>query len=341
MAWRVAALRQSQGPFAEGGDAAAAISATNSASAASSAIGGCRCGWPRWRSCCYSCGNISDMDGERRLATGPQEARVLTELERRGISVLALPRDASFLPDLADGHFRKLLHRLRTKGWLLPIEHGKYLVVPRAARGTWGEHPFVVAAGIAPGDHYVSYWSALSHHRLTEQVPRIVSVALHGSRKREVHFQGWRYRFVTLTEAKFYGFAATEFTALNGAARVEVEIALPEKAILDSLDQEGLAGGFPEIVKALQRGFRNAVLSGERLVECALRYPNAAVVARLGYLLQRLGRPEARALAPIARRLKHPVSLSLKAPRVVTVVDPVWHVIANVSSGVFEHVDVA
>ena len=281
------------------------------------------------------------MNGERSLATGPQEARVLTELERRGISILALPRDPLFLPDVPDGHFRKLLHRLRAKGWLLPIERGKYLVVPRAAAGSWGEHPFVVAAGIAPGDYYLSFWSALSYHRLTEQVPRIVYVALCGGRKAEVRFQGWRYRFVTLSPAKWYGHAPAEFAALNGATRVDVEIAEPEKAVLDSLDEEQLAGGFPEIVKALQRGFQNGVLTGSRLVAYAQRYPNAAVVARLGYLLQRLKRPEAEALRPIAGRLKHPVFLSLRAPREATRFDPTWRLNVNVADGVFEPLAVA
>jgi predicted transcriptional regulator of viral defense system len=276
------------------------------------------------------------VNGERSLATGPQEARVLTELERRGISILALPRDPAFLPDITGGHFRKLLHTLRTKGWLLPIEHGKYLVVPRAARGSWGEHPFVVAAGIAPGEYYISFWSALSHHRLTEQVPRIVYVVLRSSRKKEVRFQGWRYRFVTLSAPKFYGYAPAEFTALNGAARVEVEVAEPEKAILDSLDDEQLAGGFPEIVKALQRGFQSGVLSSGRLAEYAMRYPNAAVGARLGYLLQRLDRQEAKALLPVTRRLKHPVFLSLRAPREGATLAPEWRVNVNVSDGVFE-----
>jgi predicted transcriptional regulator of viral defense system len=281
------------------------------------------------------------VNGERHLATGPQEARVLTELERRGISILALPRDPLFLPDLSDGHFRKLLHTLSAKRWLLPIERGKYLVVPRAARGSWGEHPFVVAAGIAPSDYYVSFWSALSHHRLTEQVPRIVYVALRGARKPEVRFQGWRYRFVTLTATKFYGYAPIEFTALNGAARVDVEIAQPEKAILDSLDNEHLAGGFPEIVKALQRGFESGVLAGSRLVDYTVRYPNAAVGARLGYLLQRLDRPEARALRPIAGQLKHPAFLSLRAPREGARLDPAWRLYLNVADGVFEPLAVA
>ncbi|HEV2125627.1 MAG TPA: hypothetical protein VGW38_22975 [Chloroflexota bacterium] len=281
------------------------------------------------------------MKGERTLGTGPQEARVLTELERRGISILALPRDPSFLPDISDGHFRKLLHSLRTKGWLLPIEHGKYLVVPRAARGSWGEHPFVIAAGIAPNDYYVSFWSALSHHRLTEQVPRIAYVALCGSRKKEVSFQGWRYRFVTVSAGKFFGYAPAEFTALNGAARIDVEIAEPEKAILDSLDNEHLAGGFPEIVKALQRGFQGGMLSGSRLVEYTKRYPNAAVGARLGYLLQRLDRPEARALRPIVDRLKHPVFLSLQAPREAATFDPTWRLNVNVADEHFEPLAVA
>jgi predicted transcriptional regulator of viral defense system len=172
-------------------------------------------------------------------------------------------------------------------------------------------------------------------------MPGIVYVAVRSGRKREVRFQGWRYRFVTLSSRRFYGHAPTEFTALNGAARIDVQIAEPEEAILDSLDNEQLAGGFPEIVKALQRGFDNGLLSGRRLVEYALRYPNAAVVARLGYLLQRLGRPEAHALRRIVGRLKHPVVLSLRAPRDGARFDPSWRLNVNVSDQLFEPLAVA
>lgn len=67
-----------------------------------------------------------------------------------------------------------LIPGLRDKGWLIPIERGKCLVVPRAARQDSHEHPFVVAASLALTDHYVSLWSALSFHHLTERLPRMV-----------------------------------------------------------------------------------------------------------------------------------------------------------------------
>src|SRR5438094_3499710 len=118
------------------------------------------------------------MNVSRRLATGPTEAHLLTELERNGVSVFATGRHRQLVAGLTERQLRDTVHRLAAKGWLRRIEAGKYLVVPRAARGGWSEHPFVVASGIAPAEHYVSFWSALSHHGLTEQLPRVVSVAL-------------------------------------------------------------------------------------------------------------------------------------------------------------------
>lgn len=47
--------------------------------------------------------------------------------------------------------------------------------------------------------------------------------------------------------------APAEFPVLNGVVRVEVSIAEPEKAVLDSLDHERLAGGLPEVIKAVRR----------------------------------------------------------------------------------------
>lgn len=57
------------------------------------------------------------------------------------------------------------------------FDAGKYVVVPRAA--------------LAPAPYYISYWSALSYHDLTEQLPRGVFVAVCGNRKRALRFQGW------------------------------------------------------------------------------------------------------------------------------------------------------
>ena len=108
-------------------------------------------------------------------------------------------------------------------------------------------------------------------------------MAVAGGRKRALCFQGWSYRFIHRAQRSFCGFHEQKMIGLNGAVRVDVAVADPKKAILDSLDDEALAGGFSEIVKAIQRGFADGTLALDRLVAYSLRYPNKAVVARLGH----------------------------------------------------------
>ncbi len=272
---------------------------------------------------------------KRMLTAGPQEGLLLTELERQEIPVLSLSRHRALLDTFDDERLRGLLTRLAAKGWLQRIEAGKYVVVPRAARSSWHEHPFIVAAAIAPDPYYISYWSALSFHNLTEQMPRGVFVAITGRRKQALTFQGWRYRFVTRSPDAFFGFAMHELIGLNGAARVEVAIAEPEKAIFDSLDDERLAGGLSEVIKAVRRGFEDGTLSITRLVDVARRYPNAAVVARLGYILSHLSIADADDLSSFVRRTGYPPYLSASASRGKAHRDQAWNVLVNVPAEAF------
>lgn len=276
------------------------------------------------------------MDMKRELAVGSAEAALLTDLERAEIPVLSLPHHRSLLNDFDDVSLYKTIHRLVVKGWLLRIESGKYVVVPRAARGGWHEHPFIIAAAISPTPYYISYWSALSHHDLTEQLPRGVFVASLGGRKRALRFQGWSYRFIHRTQRSFYGFQEQEMIGLNGAARVGVAIADPEKAILDSLDDETLAGGFGEIVKAIHRGLTDQILAVDRLIDYALRYPNRAVVARLGYILTRSAVPAAGDLLRVIRKTGYPPRLSATVPGEDAHRDRTWNVLVNVPDAIFE-----
>lgn len=278
---------------------------------------------------------------QRRLATGPVEARLLTDLERLNIPVLSLGRHRAALEGYGEDQLRNVLYQLRRKGWLIPVEAGKYVVVPRAARGGWREHPFVVASAIAPEEHYVSFWSALSHHDLTEQLPRVVAVATREREKAPIVFQGWRYRYVPLVAHKFFGYAPHEFTALNGAATVEVPIAEPEKAILDSLDHELLAGGMAEVANAVRRGLAAERLLLPRLLAYAERLDSNAVRVRLGYLLERFAplHPEAAAAAERlrcqVRRSGLPLPLSTALPREDAVLDRRWHLLVNLPEEAF------
>ena len=270
------------------------------------------------------------MNVSRQLATGPNEARLLTELERNGVSIFSSAQHSPLIDGQTNRQIRDTVYQLAKKGWLLRIESGRHLVVPRAALGTWSEHPFVVAAGISPIDSYISFWSALSHHGLTEQLPRVVHVVLKKRQKATVVFQEWTYRFVALAEHKFFGFHHEEFSALNGAARISVPIADPEKAILDSLDYESLGGGITEIVKALRRGVDRHQLAMDRMLEYAERLGNAAVIARLGFLLERIDVPEARDLRALVRRRGPPPVLSTVRKGTAFTFNRDWYLNVNV-----------
>ena len=270
------------------------------------------------------------MSITRRLATGLHEGRLLTELERQGIAVFSKQKHRTLLRDFGDQQLADAVHRLVAKGWLLNIERGKYVVVPRAARASWHEHPFVIASGIAPNEHYISYWSALSFHGLTEQIPRVVYVAVRHKQKKPVSFQGVDYRFISLSDEKFFGFRDEEFMALNGAATVHVPVAEPEKAVIDALDDESLAGGIPEIAKAVRRGLEDEILSGERLLEYGEKYPHSAVAARLGYLLDIIGVEELTKLAERIRRRGPHILLSPKTECKGATVNSKWHIRVNV-----------
>jgi predicted transcriptional regulator of viral defense system len=247
---------------------------------------------------------------KRRLSTGPMEARLLTELDRAGISVLSLPKHRSLLKDITSTQLRDTIHNLSEKGWLIKLQNGKYVVAPRAARGSWTEHPFVLASEISPDDHYISFWSALSFHQLTEQLPRIVYVVLRNKQKRALAFDGWQYRFVSFSERKFFGFRLEAFPALNGANTVNVPVAEPEKAIIDSIEHQHYAGGLQEVLRTLSRGLQEEKVSIAKLLEYIKRLNNAALTARVGFILDRFSVKEARELLPYIRHRGIPPSLS-------------------------------
>lgn len=167
--------------------------------------------------------------------------------------------------------------------------------------------PLRGGGGVGPRRLLLAYWAALSFHGLSEQLPRIVHVALKERQRPARRFQGVEYRFVRLVGHKFFGFRPERFPVLNGAALVEIFVATPEKALLDSLEQPQYAGGLPEVLRALRRGLEDGTLRLARLLEDAQSLGNAATLARLGYVLTRLG-GRGGASAGTARALQRPAA---------------------------------
>jgi predicted transcriptional regulator of viral defense system len=265
------------------------------------------------------------------------EGTFLTELERQEIPVFSVRKHRHLVDTLGDQELYEVLRGLTAKGWLLHVERGTYVVVPRAAARSWHEHPFVIAATLSPSPYYISYWSALSFHNLTQQMPRKVVTVVRDGRKAPVEFQGTSYQFVTRPARTFFGIGRYELAALNGAAHVDVSIADPEKTVLDCLTNTRFAGGISEVVTSIREGITTQTLSVPRLVDYAIQYPNKAVAHRLGFILSHAGHTGA-VLDPLrtaVRRTGYPPSLDNGSARVATYHDQEWNIKVNVSDHLF------
>jgi len=154
------------------------------------------------------------------------------------------------------------------KGFIKSIEKGKYLLLGFEPERVLS-NPFFIASHIVYPS-YVSYWSALNFYGFTEQVPAMVFLAS-TRKKAKVEFNGFRFKYVLVNPKKFFGYRKERIGDLDFL------IAEGEKAIIDSLDLPGNAGGVSEVAKAVYNAKNSIELDSRSLC------------SRLGYLLERFG----------------------------------------------------
>jgi len=175
-----------------------------------------------------------------------------------------------------------ILSRMEEKGFIERIEKGKYLIIPLGSeKGKYTLHEFVIASYLVE-PCAISYWSALHHYGLTEQIPSTVFVQTPARKKKSMlDIFGVNFQIVRVKKDKFFGLRKEwiEETAISITDR--------EKTVVDCLDKPHYAGGINEVVKAL----RDRSLDPEKLREYALKIDNFAVVRRLGYLCELTGVP--------------------------------------------------
>lgn len=203
-----------------------------------------------------------------------REALALTRLASQNQTIITI-NDIQNAIDVPYDDAKKIANNLVHKQWLDRLKSGTYLIVPLAAgdRGEYTEHEFVIASHLAE-PMYISYWSALNHHGLTEQVPTTVFAATTDQvPTREIH--GVTYTFVTVTDAKFFGFEPVAIDAHT------VNIATVEKTLADCADHPEHCGGILELAKGLANAtnFEDAAL-----VDQLLQLGNGAAIKRIVYL---------------------------------------------------------
>jgi predicted transcriptional regulator of viral defense system len=178
------------------------------------------------------------------------------------------------------GTLRVILFRLEEKGFIERIDKGKYLIIPLGSeKGKYTLHEFVIASYLVD-PCAISYWSALHHYGLTEQIPTTVFIQTTARKsKSTLEIFGVNYQIVRVKEEKFFGIRK------EWIEETSISITDKEKTIIDCLDKPQYAGGIIEVAKAL----KSSSLDRDRLTKYALRIDNFAVVRRLGYLCEKMG----------------------------------------------------
>ncbi|MEW6233667.1 MAG: hypothetical protein AB1566_15335 [Chloroflexota bacterium] len=209
-----------------------------------------------------------------------REARLLGELAAAGRHIFTIKDGREALG--TDGtEATRLLYRLTAKRWVQRLERGKYRLIPLEAgpEAHWAEHEYLVAAALVRS-YYLAYATALNYYGYSERQPRPVWIAT-TQRKRPVTIEGNTYRFVALSEHKFFGYTTVRLVDSP------VQIAEREKAIADGFDHPEYCGGVIEPAKGLWFGSDELDLA--RLVTYSQRLSNRTAMRRLGFWLERLG----------------------------------------------------
>jgi predicted transcriptional regulator of viral defense system len=182
-------------------------------------------------------------------------------------------------------------------GWIRRLRDGLY-----AGTGTLlGDvdiHPFAIATHLV-SPSAISHWSAMSHHGLTEQIPRAVTAftpkrfmtpsmrttAKQGSMSKQAwEVEGVRYEYVIVKPEFFFG-----IEEIWVDQNFKVPITDKERTMLEGFASPRLLGGMGEVLGILSEHISEFDL--HKLVGYALRYGKASVIKRLGWALEQAGAP--------------------------------------------------
>lgn len=218
---------------------------------------------------------------------------MLRALAEQGLVVFRVSDARAIAPklDVAQSYVPVLLHKLAKGGWLQRVKHGTYALAT-GLPGFPEAHPFVIGMALVETSA-VSGWTALNHHGLTEQIPRLTTlttarriVTPAGRGKAKAPASSWqvgehRYEIVIVVPRHYFGFE--EIWLGDSRARVFDR----ERSLLDCFALPRRFGGLGEGLGILDEHLHE--LDVPRLVEHATWYGKASVAKRVGWALEKLG----------------------------------------------------
>ncbi|HUT02833.1 MAG TPA: type IV toxin-antitoxin system AbiEi family antitoxin domain-containing protein [bacterium] len=197
-----------------------------------------------------------------------------------------------------EDYVRNLLLNMIRDGWLIRLRRGLY-AVSGLASGQVQIHPFAIATQLVIPSA-ISHWSALSHHGLTEQAPRVVTAftpkkvvtpSMRGGKSSRGRRHAWdvagvRYEYVSVRQERFFGIEQVWVDE-----NFRVPITDRERTVLEVFISCRVFGGMGEALGIIENHLGR--LDVGKLVEYARRFGQISTAKRLGWALERAGVSEA------------------------------------------------
>lgn len=162
-----------------------------------------------------------------------------------------------------------LLYRLKKRKLIYQIEKDKYTLYNDA---------FLIASRLI-WPSYISCWSSLKFHNMTEQVVQNITVVTTRD-KMPIRFNNIQIIFVKLKAKNFFGYEKVKYE------NFEIFMADKEKSIIDSAILRKVS--FQELREIISANFK--IIDINKLVNYLKRTGNKSLIKRLGYLFESLGK---------------------------------------------------
>ena len=190
-----------------------------------------------------------------------KETEILDKLKEKTIFSV---QDISRIRNFSKEYSKLVLNRLTKRGLITRITKNAY---------TLQKDIYVIASSIKTLS-YISFWSASSFYRYTEQILNTVYIAS-TIKMKPIKFEGYKIKFISLKN--FFGYKKIK------TDKGDIFIAENEKLLIDALTNHKEMGNFDEIEKVFQEGEINI----EKLVSYLKQINNLALIKRVGFLIER------------------------------------------------------
>ncbi|MEA1964233.1 MAG: type IV toxin-antitoxin system AbiEi family antitoxin [Candidatus Aerophobetes bacterium] len=234
---------------------------------------------------------MNTRNNQKHTRLGVELVRKLSEDGKR-IFTIRDAREAASFCGIRDSYVVESLYHLSNTGWIVRLKKGLY-IISSSFPGMTPIHEFEIAMTLVR-PAAISHWSAMHFHGMTEQMPQRVYVTTiqaigvsrlaknlkKNQRSSSQEINGIFYKFVRIKPERFFG------TKDYWVGEAKVTITDPERTLIDGLAAPKYFGDWAEVYSAFESQFSR--LNLDKMVDYSTRL-DAAVVKRLGWILEKLG----------------------------------------------------